>query len=88
MNVERDLLGVCGPFLVAEAVCVFSVVLGDKGVVTSGDTALVGLKSSDRVVDLGPLLETRRNVYRAINAPRSQHRGSRLAGTLCRRPGR
>lgn len=52
VNVEGDLLGVCGPFLVAEAVCVLSVVLGDEGVVACRNGSLVGLEASDWVVDL------------------------------------
>lgn len=53
VNIEGHLLSVCGPLLVAETVCVLSVVLGDEGVVTSRHGSLVGLEASNWIVDLG-----------------------------------
>ena len=53
MNIEGHLLSVCGPLLVAEAVCVFSVVLGDERVVAGRNGSLIGLEASDWVVYLG-----------------------------------
>ena len=53
VNIKGDLLGVCGPLLVAEAVCVLSVVLGDEGVVAGRNGSLIGFEASNWVVDLG-----------------------------------
>jgi hypothetical protein len=52
VDVERDLLGVGAPVLVAEAVGVFAVVLGSEGVVAVGDGLLVGLVLAVGVGDL------------------------------------
>lgn len=51
VNVERDLLCVCGPLLIAEAVGVLSVVLCDERVIASRNAALVCLESSYRVTN-------------------------------------
>jgi hypothetical protein len=52
MDVEGDFLAVCAPVLVAEAVGVFAVVLGGKGVVAVGDGLLVDFVLARGVCDL------------------------------------
>ena len=52
MHVERDLLGVRRPSLVAEAVVVFSVGHGSEGIVVRRDRLLVILTVEQRVLKL------------------------------------
>lgn len=52
VDVERDLLAVGAPVLVAEAVGVFAVMEGGIGVVAVGDGALVDFVLAARVGDL------------------------------------
>lgn len=52
VDVEGDLLAVGAPVLVAEAVGVFAVKLGGKGVVAVGDGLLVDFVLAGRVGDL------------------------------------
>lgn len=52
MHVERDLLCVCGPMLVAEAVRVSAVHVCRERVVAGGYAALVDLVCVGRVLDL------------------------------------
>lgn len=49
VDVERNLLGVCSPVLITEAVCVFAVGVGSEGVVAGTDTPLVDLVATARV---------------------------------------
>lgn len=56
VNVERDLLAVGAPVLVAEAVGVFAVMEGGIGVVAVGDGALVDFVLAARVGDLSQLV--------------------------------
>lgn len=52
MDVERNLLGVGGPALVAEAVVVFSIGQRSEGVIVGGDGVLEVLAVSLGVLDL------------------------------------
>lgn len=52
MHVKADLLRVCGPVLVAEAVLVLAVVLCRERVVARADGALVDLEGIGGILDL------------------------------------
>jgi hypothetical protein len=43
MYIERNLLAVCAPVLIAEAVCVFTIQVGCEGVVARRNSALLDL---------------------------------------------
>lgn len=52
VHVKGHLLSIGTPVLVAEAIGVLSIILGDKGVIAVGDGLLVGLVLALRVGDL------------------------------------
>ena len=56
VDVEGDLLAVCAPVLVAEAVCVFPITFGLEGMVAGGDGFRVVLVVVAGVLDLWLLL--------------------------------
>ena len=52
MHVERYLLTVCRPMLIAEAVCIFSILLRIEGIVTRGNRLLIGFVLAGRILNL------------------------------------
>lgn len=52
MNVERHLLGVGAPVLVAEAVRVFAVAMGSEGMVARGDASLIDFVAAGGIQNL------------------------------------
>lgn len=52
VDIERDLLGVGAPVLVAEAVGVFAIAMGGKGVVAVGHASFLYLVIAGRIGDL------------------------------------
>ena len=99
MHVERDLLGVRRPSLVAEAVVVFSVGLGSEGIVVRRDRLLVILTVRQRVLELDKgkarqslaclcltLLRAKRKGG-ILPLPRNQYQGSHCHRIPCRQLG-
>ena len=52
MDIERDLLSVRRPTLVAEAVDIFAVRVGDEGIIFRGSGLFIILAISERIFDL------------------------------------